>query len=1032
MHQVRGLSAKQASQGYPVHLSGVVTFHDERHRLLTVQDSTAGVSIDARALSAGQIAYGADVEIDGWTGADAAAPIIVKPHVRIRGLGKMPAARRASLKEVASGRFDFEWVEVKGIVTSVASLDNAHIRIGLTQEGHNLEIYLSSEAYVNRGVLGREVTARGVPTTFHDTAGNSRKARLHVPQYREVLASGFDLNAKPTASKDSAPPTQLLTTALAVKQLTPEQAARQYPVKLRAIVNNYMPSFGGLFVQDATAGIYVSLLDGPDLHLPIGSEVEVTGLSSPGDFAPAVSDAKARVLGPGSPFAPLPIQNPDTIAMSDENRWGRVAGTVRRVTSVSDLGVDVDISVGGRPFTIKLVGDENAANFGEWVDADVAAEGVLSPIYDRFRRLLGFTLISPARRFVQVTKAAPVDPFGGPSLPLASLQQFRQGSSTAHRVKVSGTVTSVWGDSNVTISDGRNGLELQAAESFQLRVGDEVEAIGFPSAGGAHLGLASVVARKTGQGRAEAPRDLDVEDVLVGADEARLVRLEGLLVNQESQLGDVVLMMTAGTSGFTASIEQPQPSPRLVSLRKGSTLRVTGVCLMDWDRSRYPPEPRGIRLRLRSPDDIEVLQQASWWTVERMVSILAGVAAVLILALAWVGLLRNQVRRQTAQIAAQAEQSRLLEGQLARAQRLESVGRLAGGIAHDFNNMLTVINGYSNLLQSEAGLSASVRSGLSEIAKAGHRAAALTHQMLAFGRRQMLQPVVLDLNEVICEMEGMLRRLVGERTEFALKIEPHLGLVKADPGQIQQVLLNLVVNARDAMPEGGRLLITTANCEIAIPFVENDEEVRPGSYVSVSVTDSGSGMDSETLKKIFEPFFTTKPVGQGTGLGLSMVFGIVKQSGGHVRVESEPGKGSCFEIRLPRVSSETGPVEAPADRTVLVVEPHPEVRQLVKEVLNSAGYRVLHADRGEQAIELVRELQAPIHLLLTGVELAGMAGADLARRLRGQMPHLRVVFMSGLPEDESASDPADAGASAFLLIPFAPRTLLARVRAALS
>ena len=901
IEQVWSLSGKEASRGYPVRLRGVVTFYDRSYHVLTVQDATAGVLVDTRDIDSTEPPPGSVLEVEGWTGFDEAAPLVVKPHLQIVGRAVLPAATRVNLRDILSDALDYQRVEVTASVTNITTLENAHVRLGLADGTDVIDLYLNTQIYVNPAIIGSRIKARGVPYTIHDSAGHARAARLYVADYRDIDTSGIELASKPEPPGPSGRSDQPLSTAQSVKQLTPVEAARSYPVKLRGVVNKYEPSYGALFIQDATAGIYVSLASDTKQEFPVGSLVEVSGRTDPGDFAPTVADATATVLGPGRMFPPLHVRNPDDLAMSDENLWVRVQGTARHIGLWHEYGVRIELNTAGRPFTVLLTAEENPRLYAHWIDAEMSIDGVLVPLYDRFRHLRGFTVMCPGERFVRVTRPAPaLDSLGDPR-PLVTVHQFRVGGESSHRVKVAGTITGVWRDSTATISDGRYGLKLRAAANVPLEIGDTVEANGFLPFDGFEPALEYVNLRKTGHRQPEQPRDRDAAEVLVGADSATLVRVEGLLTNQERVLGDEILTLRAGKTGFTAVIEQPQPSPFLASLRKGSVLRVTGVCVMDWDRSETPPEPIRFQLRMRSPKDIEVLQMASWWTPQRTLSLLAGLTVVLTGALGWALSLKMQVRRQTAVIAARAEHAAQLEAQLAHAQRLESVGRLAGGIAHDFNNLLTVINGYSELLMSQAGLNHTVRVGLAEIAKAGKKATSLIQQILAFSRRQMLQPVVLNLNDVVREMEEMLRRVLGAQILFATNLDPQLGLVKADSGQMHQVLMNLAVNARDAMPDGGTLLIETSNLEIAESFVEEDEEVAPGAYVVISVSDTGSGMDSKTLQRIFEPFFTTKPVGQGTGLGLSMVFGIVKQSGGHLHAKSQPGKGSMFEIRLPRL-----------------------------------------------------------------------------------------------------------------------------------
>jgi two-component system, cell cycle sensor histidine kinase and response regulator CckA len=352
-------------------------------------------------------------------------------------------------------------------------------------------------------------------------------------------------------------------------------------------------------------------------------------------------------------------------------------------------------------------------------------------------------------------------------------------------------------------------------------------------------------------------------------------------------------------------------------------------------------------------------------------------------------------------------QRKLLEDQLRQAQKMEAVGQLAGGVAHDFNNMLSVITGYSDLLQMNLPPEDPSHKHAEEIAKAGRRAAALTRQLLAFSRKQVIQPVVLDLNAATHELEKMLRRLIGENIEITFKRNPRLGRVKMDLGQVEQVLMNLAVNARDAMPRGGRLCIETTNIELDETYARQNVYVLPGSYVMLSVSDTGCGMDKETQLHIFEPFFTTKASGKGTGLGLSTVYGIAKQNAGYIMVYSEVGKGTTFRLYLPRLADAAKvslPTHAPetipnGTETVLVVEDEEPLRILARTCLESNNYSVLDAPNGAAALELAKKHPGRIHLLLTDVVMPGMSGRELANHLVALQPEVKVLYMSGYTND---------------------------------
>jgi PAS domain S-box-containing protein len=391
------------------------------------------------------------------------------------------------------------------------------------------------------------------------------------------------------------------------------------------------------------------------------------------------------------------------------------------------------------------------------------------------------------------------------------------------------------------------------------------------------------------------------------------------------------------------------------------------------------------------------------------------------------------------------------EEQLRQAQKMDAVGKLAGGIAHDFNNLLMVIRGDSDLMLRRLATGDPLRQNAEGIREAADQAATLTRQLLAFSRKQVVTPRLVDLNGTVASIHAMLQRLLGETINLVTVTAPDLGGVKADPGQMEQMILNLSVNARDAMPDGGRLTIRTANVDLDEAAARRWSDARPGAYVMLEVSDTGGGMDAETRSHLFEPFFTTKEQGKGTGLGLSTVYGIVKQSGGHISVESEPGRGSTFCVYLPRVAAPVIPApeprrppEPPAPRpgpaggetalaagrgeTILLVEDAQRVRAVVREILEMSGYAVLEARHGAEALEVSNQHAGPIHLLVTDVVMPQMSGRELAQRLATLRPDLKVLYMSGYTDDAIVRHGVLASGIAFLSKPFTPDALALKVR----
>jgi two-component system cell cycle sensor histidine kinase/response regulator CckA len=444
---------------------------------------------------------------------------------------------------------------------------------------------------------------------------------------------------------------------------------------------------------------------------------------------------------------------------------------------------------------------------------------------------------------------------------------------------------------------------------------------------------------------------------------------------------------------------------------------------------KYQADDRRI-IELREPETIEETN-----VVEGRARIVEVVKAPVLseegTVLGVLGLFTDITARKEAE-----EALRLNEEQLRQSQKMEAVGRLAGGVAHDFNNMLAVINGYSAMLLQTTPPESPYHGGLREIQAAGERAASLTRQLLAYSRKQLLEVRELDVNHVVSGLSDMLRRLIGEDVQLVVSLDRDAGHVRADPSQIEQVLLNLAVNARDAMPEGGVLTIATGGQDVDLRCARAvSPEMSPGAYTLLRVTDSGCGMDSETQSRIFEPFFTTKELGKGTGLGLATVYGIVKQSGGQVEVRSRPGQGTTFTIYLPRVQQLRPAGGAGAadpgrggQETILLVEDEELVRRLARNILTSHGYSVLEAADGEEALRLAAAHPEPIHLLLTDVVMPRMGGRMLAERLLAERPGLRVVYMSGYTDDAVVRQGVEHQQTTFLEKPFLPAELTRRIR----
>lgn len=396
----------------------------------------------------------------------------------------------------------------------------------------------------------------------------------------------------------------------------------------------------------------------------------------------------------------------------------------------------------------------------------------------------------------------------------------------------------------------------------------------------------------------------------------------------------------------------------------------------------------------------------------------------------------TSLERSNSELQQQMERGKRLEDQLLQAQKMEAVGRLAGGVAHDFNNLLTVISGYNRMVLDEVGELPNVAGYAGEIQNAADRAASLTNQLLAFSRRQIVQPRIIDINDVVRSTEKLLQRVIGEDIDFATSLDPALASVHADPSHIDQVIMNLVVNARDAMPQGGKITVETSNVELDQDYAGAHVGIVPGPYVQLAISDTGVGMSDATKQRIFEPFFTTKELGKGTGLGLSIVYGIVKESGGHVLVYSQEGRGTTFKIYLPAIARASGmepkkrldPGTLRGSEVILLVEDEASVRKLACALVSRQGYKVLESGNGNDAIQMSRDHPDSIHLLLTDVVMPGLSGPDLAEKLAASHPEMKVLYMSGYADNAIVRHGMLGPNVAFIQKPFMADDLCRKIR----
>jgi signal transduction histidine kinase/CheY-like chemotaxis protein len=829
------------------------------------------------------------------------------------------------------------------------------------------------------------------------------------------------------SAADQPTPISSLSTARAVRELPHAQAARAIPVKLTGVVTHANPALGDFFIQDDTAGIYVHpTTAGRDLTA--GDRVAVTGRSSPGAFSPCVTAQEVRKLGRG----PLPEPEPYDLHAAD-SRWldaqyVQVWAWVRNVTvgqGFTTLAVVTSAGTG----MVRIPGEEHGAGLAAWSGRTVRIRGVCVPHFNTERQLtedfIWLFVQSPA----ELTVAPPVRERDTP----APIGMYLKGFSTvphpsAWPVTLEGVVTATVGPRNLFLQDQSSGVFVVAGEHEETRVevGDRVVAKGFLRVEGPRVLLTQASLRRLGAGALPQPLAAAVPFFTPERTFARLIQVEGVV--EESALRDqaFVLNLYNGPTRFRALLVGQGPPAELTGLEPGARVSVTGVAFAF--RQLLGNAEAGPAVVLRSAADVAVLARPPaplWWTARRVGWLLAGATGSVAAVGLWVGLLRRQVRKQTAEIKAYFDREARLEESLRQVRKLEAVGRLVGGIAHDFNNLLTVIIGNGDLAAQSLAGDHPAFERVEVIRDAGAKAAALTAQLLTFSRQQPVTLAPLDLNATLADAEKLLRRLIGEHIHLQTRYAPGLPAALADPVLVHQIVFNLAANARDAMPEGGELLLQTSLGE---PVGS-----RPG--VRLTVTDSGCGMDEATQARIFEPFFTTKEVGKGTGLGLATVYGIVKTLGGTIAVRSAVGVGTTFTIDLPpadQVAAALPPAPASTSHgegsVVLLVEDEERVRKVCALTLAMSGYHVLEAESPAAALEVAQAAAGPIHLLVTDIVMPGMNGRDLAVAVGRLRPEIRTLFMSGYPKEEVARMVGDLPGTDFIQKPFSPLQLAAVVQ----
>jgi len=789
-------------------------------------------------------------------------------------------------------------------------------------------------------------------------------------------------------------PDDVYRTVRSVRVLNSEQAARRMPVKVDAVVTHANPYIGDFFIDDGTAPIYVSPGNWKDLAA--GDRVRLEAVTSAGGFAPCLVATKVEKFG----IAPLPDPQPYDLSL-DDSRWldAHYVQCWPIIESVSEAAnyTYLRASTSKGSVVLMIPGKQHLEQARALLYSPVRVRGVCVPSFSE-RKVIN----RPARIFVQsldditVLPQAAVDLTAGRTTLLGSLFHFiPDAHPQTRRVRTLGTVTAAVGDRTLYIRDATGAARVRLLDPTKALPGDVVEVVGMLVIEKESLTLERASAVIVEHVPAPKPTLLTLRQIANENHAFDFIEVEGLASNvrESAKTPTAAVGKSLLLSDGPASLDIHLPAAfDLSSVQTGSRVAAAGILGGGSDETAQllVLDPAAVRV-LAPPPPIP------FWNSDRVGVLIVGAIAVAVAIGAWAYTLRRRIQQQTRLLQAQFARQSLLEAQMRQSQKLEALGRLAGGIAHDFNNLLTVIIGSSELLKLDAGIKKDSAELVSNIYKAGDRAAALTRQMLVFSRGRPVSLSPIDLNAAVNDSAQMVSRMIGEHIQIRVVLAKERLQILASEDLINQILMNFGANARDAIADKGTITITTA--------------VLPGDKIRLSFADTGHGMDAATRERIFEPFFTTKEVGKGTGLGLATVFGIVKTLGAEITCDSEPGKGTLFNIDFQRITQRLEFQSAPAaakpgaaekfkDLTVLLVEDNTSIADLAERELLRHGCSVLKAHTPHEALELWRTHSAAIGLLVTDVVMPGMNGRELCEKLHAQKPGLPVLYMSGYAADE--------------------------------
>lgn len=845
------------------------------------------------------------------------------------------------------------------------------------------------------------------------------------------------------------PPLPVLTTAAQIKGLKREEALLKYPVNFRGVVVSTDYAYG-IVVHDHATGVYVSEEPDMDGTAPqVGDFLEVQGVTDPGTFAPQIIEAKAVRLGKGIMPVPLRPTRDQLLNGGFDAQYVELQGVLSLVSTNESVLV---LGTRSGPITLTLT-IPIPEEYRRYENALVTVRGCVFAVHDTASHQFVIGKMFVDNLTLTVDEPAPKDPFALPAKRVPELLLFDAQASALNRVKLAGVLVHQRGDL-CYLMDGTNGFRVLPKDPIALAPGDLVEAVGLPELGDVSPVVRGAVLRKIGTTNLPSATLLSETNLLRWIHDATRVRLASRVVSLRTNITEQILELQSGQRAYVARLARVCGCLR--PIQPGSVVEITGVYTGYGGNRAEGREIDSFELLLNSPADVTVLQSPSRWTLKFTLALLGALAVVLSLGLAWIAVLRRKVgertreltleiedhkrteaklQEKTERLEREIEERERLQTQLAQSRKMESVGRLAGGVAHEFNNMLQVIIGNAELALEEVSPDSSLHQELTSVRRSAQRSAELTKQLLAFARKQVVAPRIIDLNATVGASLGLLHQFVGESITVEWMPAADLWPVRIDPAQVDQILANLTLNARDAITGRGTVTIQTLNFVAEAGAAQLPPDCPPGEYVTIALSDDGRGMPPEVLEHLFEPFFTTKAFGQGPGLGLAMVFGIVKQNGGSISVESSPNHGTTFRIFLPRAHEPIKPGEEQSEaahakgvETVLLVEDEPQILELGLRTLQKLGYTVLPASSPEMALELVRQHALRIDLLLTDMIMPGMNGKELRQQIESIRPGIKCLFMSGYTADVISEHGALTAEEHFIQKPFTPKELAEKLR----